>query len=75
MFLLFLLRLQKKEHSHHESVQILSEGAVALIAKLLRVREKTLVEALTKKKTLAGGETVVMTYKLEDVSEKLLHLL
>ena len=27
-----------------------------------------MLEALTKKKTMAGGETVVMNYKMADVS-------
>ncbi len=32
-----------------------------------QVKEVTLVEALTKKKTTAGGETVVMNYSMADV--------
>ena len=34
----------------------------------LQVKESTLIDALTKKKTTAGGETVVINYKLADVS-------
>ena len=34
------------------------------------MKEKTLTEALTQKKTTAGGETVVINYKMEDVSKK-----
>ena len=35
---------------------------------VLQVKETTLLEALTKKKTAAGGETVVMNYNMADVS-------
>ncbi len=35
----------------------------------MQVREATLTEALTKKKTTAGGETVVMNYNMADVSQ------
>ncbi|KAH3834605.1 hypothetical protein DPMN_107935 [Dreissena polymorpha] len=31
------------------------------------VKEKTLVEALTQKKTVAGDETVVMTHRMDNV--------
>lgn len=31
------------------------------------VKEPTLVEALTQKKTVAGDETVVMTHRMEHV--------
>ena len=33
----------------------------------LKVKEQTLVQAMTSKKTEAGGETVVMSYKMEAV--------
>lgn len=33
-----------------------------------QVKEKTLVEALTQKRATAGDETVVMNYKMHDVS-------
>ena len=34
---------------------------------VLQVKESTLIEALTKKRTTAGGETVVMNYNMADV--------
>lgn len=36
---------------------------------LIQVKEKTLLEALMQKRTIAGDETVVINYKMEDVSE------
>jgi len=39
-----------------------------VISRLLMVKERTLVEALTQKKTIAGDETVVMTHRMEHVS-------
>ena len=39
-----------------------------LLCFIYKVKEETLIEALTKKKTMAGGETVVISYKLADVS-------
>ena len=36
---------------------------------LLKVKESTLVDALTKKKAVAGGEKVVMQYKMQDVGQ------
>jgi len=35
----------------------------------LKVKEESFLEALTSKRTVAGGETVVVRYKLEDVSD------
>lgn len=40
-----------------------------------QVKEETLVEALTKKKTMAGGETVVMSHKMPNVNSPYLHIL
>ena len=34
----------------------------------LKVKESTLIDALTKRKTMAGGEAVVMNYNMADVS-------
>ena len=34
----------------------------------VQVKEKTVLEALTQKKTTAGDETVTINYKMEDVS-------
>ncbi|CAH1796283.1 unnamed protein product [Owenia fusiformis] len=58
---------KKSERSaHHESVEIKNMYLVTIISNLLRVKDETLVEALTKKKTQAGGETVLINYKMEE---------
>jgi myosin-9 len=56
---------QKLSQAHHEAVTILNRDQVAIVSNLLKVKEDTLVEALTKKKTMAGGETVVMSNKMQ----------
>ncbi|XP_069137074.1 unconventional myosin-IXb-like isoform X7 [Argopecten irradians] len=61
------MEFKKKGDQHHdESVTIKDETTVQIISNLLKVKEKTLTEALTQKKTTAGGETVVMNYKMVD---------
>ncbi|KAK2161935.1 hypothetical protein LSH36_107g02020 [Paralvinella palmiformis] len=57
---------KKTDHAHHEAVQVQNIDLVNLISGLLKVKETTMLEALTKKKTMAGGETVVMNYKMAD---------
>lgn len=39
---------------------------VAIISELLRVKQETLLAALTSKRARASGETLVMNYKLPD---------
>ncbi|XP_053405798.1 unconventional myosin-IXAb-like isoform X4 [Mercenaria mercenaria] len=57
---------KKKGDQHHdESVTIVNPETITIISKLLMVKERTLVEALTQKKTVAGDETVVMTHRME----------
>ena len=50
---------------------MLNRDTIQKISKLLQVKEKILVDALTIKKATAGGETVVMNYKMEDVRNKM----
>ncbi|XP_064649204.1 unconventional myosin-IXAa-like isoform X26 [Lineus longissimus] len=57
---------KKSDHYHHEAVDIKNEEILAVISSLLKVKEATLKEALTKKKTVAGGETLLISYKMEE---------
>ncbi|ELU02859.1 hypothetical protein CAPTEDRAFT_226894 [Capitella teleta] len=57
---------KKLSQAHHEAVTISNREQVTVVSNLLKVREDTLIEALTKKKTMAGGETVVMSYKMQN---------
>ena len=63
-----ILSSQKADQYHDESVSVLNKDTIQKISSLLKVKEKILEEALTQKKATAGGETVVMNYKMEDVS-------
>ncbi|ESP05442.1 hypothetical protein LOTGIDRAFT_102587 [Lottia gigantea] len=61
------IEFKKKGDQHHdESVSIKNEDDVKIISNLLKVKEKTVIEALTTKKTVAGDETVVINFKMED---------
>ncbi|XP_067665746.1 unconventional myosin-IXb-like isoform X10 [Haliotis asinina] len=61
------IEFRKKGDQHHdESVSVRNEATVEIICNLLKVKEKTVLEALTTKKTVAGDETVVINYKMED---------
>ena len=75
IFILFLFitsiffSQQKADQYHDESVTVLNRDTIQKISKLLQVKEKILIDALTQKKATAGGETVVMNYRMEDVSD------
>ncbi|XP_052795146.1 unconventional myosin-IXAa-like isoform X4 [Mya arenaria] len=57
---------KKKGDQHHdESVTITNPETIDVVSRLLMVKKKTLEEALTQKKTIAGDETVVMTHRME----------
>eukprot|EP00106_Octopus_bimaculoides_P001388 XP_014768830.1 PREDICTED: unconventional myosin-IXa-like isoform X8 [Octopus bimaculoides] len=61
------VEFKKKGDLHHdESVVIRNEAVITVISNLLKVKETTLIDALTQKRTVAGGETVFMNYKMED---------
>ncbi|XP_071169204.1 unconventional myosin-IXb-like isoform X28 [Mytilus edulis] len=67
VLLLGNVEFKKKGDQHHdESVTVKTESVVQIISSLLKVKEKTLVDALTQKRATAGDETVVMNYKMED---------
>ncbi|CAG5114802.1 unnamed protein product, partial [Candidula unifasciata] len=58
---------KKKGDKHHdESVAVKNEEAVKIISMLLKVKEQYVLEALTQKKTTAGDETFVISYRMED---------
>ncbi|XP_013418061.1 LOW QUALITY PROTEIN: unconventional myosin-IXa-like [Lingula anatina] len=61
------IEFKKKSEIHHdEAVYIKNIESVQVISGLLKVKEETLVEALTMKKTTAGEETVIIPYRMED---------
>ncbi|XP_052098599.1 unconventional myosin-IXa-like isoform X6 [Mytilus californianus] len=67
VLLLGNVEFKKKGDQHHdESVTVKTESVVQIISSLLKVKEKTLVDALTQKRATAGDETVFMNYKMED---------
>ncbi|KAL3866507.1 hypothetical protein ACJMK2_043800 [Sinanodonta woodiana] len=57
---------KRGDQTHDESVSIRNEEVIKKLSDVLKVKEKTLCEALTQKKATAGDETVVMKYKMED---------
>ncbi|KAK3592955.1 hypothetical protein CHS0354_036814 [Potamilus streckersoni] len=57
---------KRGDQTHDESVSITNHEVIKKLSDVLKVKEKTLCEALTQKKATAGDETVVMKYKMED---------
>ncbi|XP_074649621.1 unconventional myosin-IXb-like isoform X2 [Tubulanus polymorphus] len=57
---------KRSDRYHHEAVEIKNTEVLTIISNLLRVKEATLKEALTTKKTVAGGESVIINYKMEE---------
>ncbi|BFY98087.1 hypothetical protein BsWGS_01126 [Bradybaena similaris] len=58
---------KKKGDKHHdESVMVKNMESIQIISKLLKVKERYVLEALTQKKTTAGDETFVINYKMDD---------
>ncbi|ESO09899.1 hypothetical protein HELRODRAFT_190322 [Helobdella robusta] len=51
---------------HDESTSISNMKQLQIVSNLLKVTEKSLLEALTKRRTMAGGETVVMANKIDE---------
>lgn len=54
---------RRPSYHHDESVGVKNPEVVYLISELLRVKQETLLQALTAKKARASGETLVITYK------------
>lgn len=57
---------RKSYHHHDEAVGVKNPEVVALISELLRVKQETLLSALTAKRARASGETLVINYRLPE---------
>lgn len=57
---------RKSYHHHDEAVGVKNPEVVALISELLRVKQETLMSALTAKRARASGETLVINYRLPE---------
>ncbi|KAH9632838.1 hypothetical protein HF086_005893 [Spodoptera exigua] len=53
---------QRKSYHHDEAVGVRNPEVVSLISSLLRVKQETLLAALTSKRARASGETLVINY-------------
>lgn len=56
-------------YHHDEAVSVKNPEVVLLISELLRVKQETLMAALTAKKARASGETLVINYKFPEVHD------
>lgn len=57
---------QRKSYHHDEAVGVRNPEVVSLISSLLRVKQETLLAALTSKRPRASGETLVINYRLPE---------
>ncbi|KAL0271654.1 UNVERIFIED_CONTAM: hypothetical protein PYX00_008678 [Menopon gallinae] len=57
---------RKATYHHDEAVAVCNPEVVVLISELLRVKEETLLTALTAKRAKASGETLVINYRLPE---------
>lgn len=57
---------RKSAYHHDEAVAVKNPEVVQLISNLLRVKQETLLAALTAKKARASGETLVINYRLPE---------
>lgn len=57
---------KKSTYHHDESVQVRNPDVVSIISELLKVKQDTLLAALTSKRVKASGETLIMQYKLPE---------
>ncbi|XP_018913813.1 unconventional myosin-IXb isoform X2 [Bemisia tabaci] len=57
---------RKAAYHHDEAVGVKNPQTVQLISELLRVKQETLLAALTAKRARASGETLVINYKLPE---------
>ncbi|KAK0080281.1 hypothetical protein PV325_000172 [Microctonus aethiopoides] len=57
---------RKSYHHHDEAVGVKNPEVVALISELLRVKQETLLAALTAKRARVSGETLVINYRLPE---------
>ena len=57
----------KSTYHHDESVTVKNVAVVSTIAKLLKVKEEVLHQALISKRARASGETLVINYRMPEV--------
>ncbi|XP_026278963.1 unconventional myosin-IXb isoform X5 [Frankliniella occidentalis] len=57
---------RKSAYHHDESVAVKNPEIVRLISDLLRVKQETLLAALTAKRARASGETLIINYRLPE---------
>ncbi|XP_065224768.1 unconventional myosin-IXAa-like isoform X2 [Planococcus citri] len=57
---------RKLAYHHDEAVSVKNPEVVQLISELLRVKQETLMAALTAKRARASGETLVINYKFPE---------
>lgn len=56
----------RKSAYHHDEVSVKNPDVVLQISDLLRVKQETLLQALTAKRARASGETLVINYRLPE---------
>jgi len=61
---------RKSAYHHDESVAVKNPEVVFLISDLLKVKQETLMAALTAKRARASGETLIINYRLPEVSTR-----
>lgn len=57
---------RKSAYHHDEAVGVKNPEVVLLISDLLKVKQETLLQALTAKRARASGETLVINYRLPE---------
>lgn len=65
---------RKLAYHHDEAVSVKNPEVVLSISELLRVKQETLMAALTAKRARASGETLVINYKFPEVIDFDLYL-
>ncbi|KAK9738513.1 Myosin head (motor domain) [Popillia japonica] len=64
--LLLEFQPRKSAYHHDEAVAVKNPEIVALISELLKVKQETLLQALTAKKAKASGEILIINYRLPE---------
>ncbi|XP_022914623.2 unconventional myosin-IXa-like isoform X3 [Onthophagus taurus] len=57
---------RKSAYHHDEAVAVKNPEVVSLISELLKVKQETLLQALTCKKAKASGEVLIINYRLPE---------
>ena len=61
------LQPRKSVYHHDEAVAVRNQDVVLIVSQLLRVKQETLLAALTAKRARASGETLIINYRLPEV--------